>query len=60
MWFFNSFLNIYIVLEFLMSNGKVFQRFCAATPKAREVEDNFVRGMSTKCSLSDRNVLVGK
>ena len=39
-----------------MSNGKLFQSFDAATLKAREVEDNFVRGTS-KCSSADRKDL---
>ena len=48
-----------IVLEFLMSNGKLFQSFGTATSKAREVEDNFVDGTTSKCSSADRKDLVG-
>ena len=36
-----------------MSNGKVFQSFYAATLKAREVEDTFVCGTTSKYSLAD-------
>ena len=42
-----------------MSNGKLFQSFGAATLKAREVEHNFVRESSSKCSSADRKYLVG-
>ena len=42
-----------------MSNGKLFQSFRAATLKAREVEDNFVRGTTSQCSSADRKDLVG-
>ena len=41
-----------------MSNGNVFQRFCAATVKAREGEDNSVRGTTSKCPSADRRDLV--
>ena len=40
-----------------MSTSKLFQSFCAATLKARAVED-FVRGTTSKCSLADRLDLV--
>ena len=42
-----------------MSNGKLFKSVGAATLKAREVEDNFVRGTTRKCSSADRKDLVG-
>ena len=42
-----------------MSNGKVLNSFGAATLKAREVEDNFVRETTSICYLVDRNDLVG-
>ena len=42
-----------------MFNGKLFQSFCAATLTAREVEDNFVRETTSKCSSVDRKDLVG-
>ena len=42
-----------------MSNGKLFQSFGAATLKARKVEDNFVRGTTTKFSSAYRKDLVG-
>ena len=38
-----------------MSNGKVFQSFGAATLKAREVKDNFIRGITSKYSSADLN-----
>ena len=40
-----------------MSDAKAFQSFCSTTLKAREVEDNFVRGWTSKCSSVDRNDL---
>ena len=42
-----------------MSNGTLFHIFDAPTLKAREVEDNFVRGTTSKCSSADRKDLVG-
>ena len=42
-----------------MSNGKLFQRFGSATLKAQEVEDNFVRGTTSKSSSADCKDLVG-
>ena len=42
-----------------MSDGKLFQSFGAATLKAREVEDDFVRVTTSKCSSADRKYLVG-
>ena len=42
-----------------MSNVKLFHSFGAATLKAREVEDNFVRGTTSKSSLADRKDQVG-
>ena len=41
-----------------MSNGKEFQSDGAATLKVRKVEDNFVRGTTSKCPQTDRNDLV--
>ena len=32
-----------------MSDDKVFQNFGVATLKAREAEDNFFRGLPSKC-----------
>ena len=48
---FNSFLNIDIVLECLMSNGQEFKSKIVL--KDREVEDNFVRGTTSKYSSAD-------
>ena len=42
-----------------MSTGKLFQSFGAATLKAREVKDNFVRRTTSKCSSADRKYVVG-
>ena len=42
-----------------MFNGKVLQSFGAGTLIVREVEDNFVRGTTSKCSMADRKDLVG-
>ena len=42
-----------------MFNDKFFQSFSAATLKAREVEDYFVRGTASKCSSADRKDRVG-
>ena len=56
---FDSSLNINIVLEFPMSSGDVLQSFGAATSKAREAEDDFVRGTTCECSSADRKDHVG-
>ena len=37
----------------------MFQSCGAATLNARELEDNFVRGITSKCSSADRKDLVG-
>ena len=42
-----------------MSNDKVFQSLGAATMKAREAEDNFVCGTTSKCSSAEREDLFG-
>ena len=42
-----------------MSNGKVFQSLGAATLNAREIEDNFFRETTSKCSSANRKDLVG-
>ena len=42
-----------------MSNDKVFQSICAATLKAREVEENVVYGIPSTCSSADRKDLIG-
>ena len=42
-----------------MPSGKLFPSFGAATLKAQEVEDNFVRGTTSKCSSADHKDLVG-
>ena len=42
-----------------MPNGKLFQSFGAATLKAREVEDSFIGGTTSNCSLADRKDLAG-
>lgn len=55
-----GFLNIDIVLDFLMSDGKLYHSFfCGLTLKTREVEDSVVHGSINKCSSNDRNHLVG-